>query len=173
VVFGNYDPTGNNIYEFTPQGSGRVFVRGDVLQFNDSTLTRPPLGYYYAAWVLKRDSANAITDTVYLGPLTAPFPNREQSLFNADSVIAAPSVQIVGIPPNVVGDWTGAAPLGIIAATVRVSADTMPVFNGGAKPFIGTADALITLQSKNAEEGRMGPAILFRVSLPGIIRFGE
>jgi hypothetical protein len=73
----------------------------------------------------------------------------------------------------VVGDWTGAAPLGIIAATVRVSADTMPVFNGGAKPFIGTADALITLQSKNAEEGRMGPAILFRVSLPGIIRFGE
>jgi hypothetical protein len=141
---------------------------------NDSSLTRPPLGYYYAAYVVKSDDVtNLPVDTVYLGPITAPFPNREISLRNADSVLVAPEVQVLVIPPNLAGDWANPSPSAILAASTRVSADTVSALMGATGAFRGLTQVFITLESKNAAEGRLGPAILLRAGVPEIVRFGR
>jgi hypothetical protein len=174
LSFGNFAFDPANQYVYVPAGRGRAYFRGDVMVINDSSLSRPPLGYYYAAYVVKSDDVtNLPVDTIYLGPITAPFPDREISLRHADSVLVAPEVQVLVIPPNVAGDWANPAPSAILAASTRVSADTVSALMGATGAFRGITDVFITLESKNAAEGRLGPAILLRAGVPEIVRFGE
>lgn len=174
IVFGNFAFDPADQYVFVPAGRGRAFFRGDVIVINDSSLSRPPLGYYYAAYVVKSDDVtNLPVDTVYLGPVTAPFPNREISLRNADSVLLAPEVQVLVVPPNLAGSWANPSPSAILAASTRASADTVAALMGATGPFRGLTEVFITLESKHAPEGRLGPAILLRAGVPEIVRFGN
>ena len=174
LTFGNFAFDAADQYAYVPAGRGRAYFRGDVMVINDSSLSRPPLGYYYAAYVVKGDDVtNLPVDTVYLGPITAPFPSREVSLRDADSVLVAPEVQVLVIPPNLAGDWANPSPSAILAASTRVSADTVSALMGATGAFRSLTEVFITLESKDATEGRLGPAILLRAGVPGIVRFGE
>jgi hypothetical protein len=159
VSFGFWSADATEQYVY-PLGTarGRAYFRGDVLMVNDSSLPRPPRGYFYATYLIKRDNLNQATDTVYLGPQTAPAPRRDLSLRHADSVVVDPLVQVER---------------SILAASSRVSADS----TGGLDinvPFSGVADVLVTLELKDykVDEARMGPAILLRADVPSIVRVG-
>lgn len=155
-LFGNFDPTVANRFVFSPQGRGRAYIRGTAFVVNDTNLTRPPLGYYYAVFAERLDSAtNMPTDTIYLGELTSA-AQRSISLRNADSIIVDPRVQI-------------ASPPSILAASNRVEAADVGLT--GPNPYRHFARVYVTLESKNASDTRMGPAILLRADLPGIVRF--
>jgi hypothetical protein len=159
LSFGHFDPNPASRYVYVPQGRGRTYVRGDILLINDSSLTRPPQGYFLAAYAVKWDADNNIVDTLYLGPQRSPFPRREISLRDADVQIVDPLVQTT-VPPQ------------ILAASVRVDADTVAGLSG-ANPYAGIAEIFVTLESKNAVDARMGPAILLRATVPEIIRFPQ
>lgn len=161
VRFGFWSAAPESLYVYVigPQ-RGRATFRGDVMVVNDSSLPRPPRGYFYATYLVKRDDANLPIDTVYLGPQTSPPPRRDISLRDADSVIVDPLIQ-TSPPPQ------------ILAAAARASADT----TGGLDvnvPFRGVADAFVTLELKNykIDEARMGPAIVLGANVPTIVRNG-
>ena len=161
LLFGNYggaNPTDDFVY--VPTGRGRAYIRGSVLVINDSSLTRPPLGYYYAGFAVKGDSAKAPIDTVYLGEFTAPFPRRNLSLFNADSVIVDPLVQPAG-------------QRAVLAASIRLDADTVAGLGPQSNPFLGFTEVFVTLESKNKVPNRLGPVIVLRAALPDVVRLGR
>ena len=161
VRFGYWSAKPESLYVYTIGSQrGRATFRGDVMVVNDSSLPRPPRGYFYATYLIKRDDANQPLDTVYLGPQTSPAPRRDISLRDADSLVVDPLVQTL-TPPQ------------ILAAASRASADT----TGGLDvnvPFRGIADVLVTLELKNfkIDEARMGPAIILRADVPTIVRNG-
>lgn len=158
--FGSYGGAPANDFIYVATGRGRAYVRGNILIINDSSLTRPPLGYYYAAFAVKGDSAKAPIDTLYLGAFTAPFPRRNLSLFNADSVIVDPLVQPEG-------------QRAVLAASVRLDADTVSTLGSQSNPFLGFTEVFVTLESKNKVPDRLGPVIILRAALPDIIRLGR
>jgi hypothetical protein len=162
VRFGYWSAASDSLYVY-PLGTqrGRAMFRGNVLMVNDSSLPRPPRGYFYATYLIKRaDDNNAPVDTVYLGPQTSPAPRRELSLRHADSVVVDPLVQL-NTPPQ------------ILAASARIEADTTGGLDVNAA-FRGVADVLVTLELKSykVDEGRMGPAIILRADVPTIVRNG-
>jgi hypothetical protein len=161
VRFGFWSAVADSLYIY-PVGAqrGRATFRGNILVVNDSSLPRPPRGYFYATYLIKRDDNNAAIDTVYLGPQTSPAPRRDISLFNADSVVVDPLVQ-VNNPPQ------------ILAAAARAEADTVGGLDVNA-PFRGVADVLVTLELKEhkVDPARLGPAIILRADAPTIVRNG-
>ena len=157
LKFGTFDPRPDSAYVFVPAGRGLASVLGNVLMITDSSLARPPRGYYYAAWAILRDTANAITDTVFLGELTAPPPRRNVSLRNADESIVDPVV--VAQPPL------------ILAAANRVRADTLGL--GAAQPFKNFANVYVTLENKRGNEATASPTIILSGEVPGIVRLGQ
>ncbi|MEJ7810282.1 MAG: hypothetical protein WKG32_07695 [Gemmatimonadaceae bacterium] len=171
LVFGNFTVNRDSMYVFTPGGSGRVYVRDDVIIVNDSSLPRPPLGFYYATYALKRDSVNAAIDTIFLGAQHSPYPRRNISLIDADSVQADPEAQVDVIPSNYPGSWARPSPRAILFASTRASSDTIAALvDPKGKKFAGIAQIFVSLESKNALQGRLGPAIVFRADLPNIVR---
>lgn len=163
--FWSRNPDSLYVYPVGPQ-RGRVLFRGNVMLVNDSSLPRPPRGYFYATYAIKRDDNNQPIDTIYLGPQTAPAPRRDMSLRDADSLIVDPLIQTAGTSTN-------ASPQ-ILAASTRASADTV----GGLElntPFSGVADVLVTLELKNykVDEARLGPAHVLRAEVPTIVRVGR
>lgn len=162
--FWSRNPDSLYVYPVGPQ-RGRVLFRGDVILVNDSSLPRPPRGYFYATYALKRDNNNQPIDTIYLGPQTSPAPRRSISLRNADSVIVDPLVQTPGTS-------TARSPQ-ILAASTRASADTVTGLDVN-NAFSGVADVLVTLELKNykVDEARLGPAIVLRAEVPTIVRNG-
>lgn len=166
VRFGFWSVSPDSLYEY-PVGPqrGRALFRGNVLFVNDSSLPRPPRGYFYATYLVKRDDNNQPIDTIYLGPQTAPPPRRDISLRDADSVIVDPTIQTPG--------FTNIRSPQIIAAAARASADTVAGIDVNV-PFRGVADVLVTLELKNykVDEARLGPAIVLRADVPTIVRNG-
>lgn len=134
---------------------GRVEVRGKIMVLNDSNYFRPPVGYYYNAYAIKFDSTGKFQDTVYLGRRTSPYPART-SLYEADKSNPA---------PDVVFD----SPLVIFAMATRVSTDTLPKANG-TPPWLDFGAVRINIESKYAQEGRMGPATVMQATLPKSVR---
>ena len=160
LKFGFYSASADSLYAYPlGTGRGRVFFRGNVLTIEDSSLAAPPRGYFYAAYAIKRDTNAVPVDTLYLGPLTSPFPNR-LSLRNADSIIVDASVQRGRPSPQ------------ILASSVRVDADTIPGYDGET-PFAGLSEILITLESKDKTDDRLGTQVILRAPVPGHIRNPE
>lgn len=165
--FGNFHPTTAKQYAFIPSGRGRGALVPDknVLIIDDSLLARPPKGYYYETFLVKRDTVPAqkffSMDTISLGPQTAPAPRRSISLYGADS---AQVDQVVQAPP-------GLPQLQIIyAAASRVDADTFPrltqkPLTGTTNPFFGVANVYVTLEHKLGLP-LMSPAIILSAAAP-------
>lgn len=163
--FGNFVGDVFKQYVFTTSGRGRVYVRDDVLQVSDSSLSRPPKGYFYAVYGVKRNAQNVASDTIYFGELHSPYPNRATSLRNADSLIVDASVQ----PPSAAR--IDAGNVMIIAGSVLThSADITKLASATTNPYAGIAQILVTLESKHKTDARLGPAIVLTSDLPGIVR---
>jgi hypothetical protein len=157
--FGNFAFRAANEYRFSPVGRGRGDVLGSVLTLDDSSLARPPVGYYYSAALVQRDSAsNSPMDTLDLGAQTAPYPRRGVSLFDADVGTPDPVVQV--------------APPSIAAAASRLVADTVPTLASRALPYKGFAEVRITLESKYGRPDVMAPTIVVSGTVPGVVRYG-
>lgn len=160
ISFGNFDPDPDLDYDFAATGRGRVAFRENVLVIDDSALARPPEGYYYAAWLVMRDSTtNAVEDSVPLGPQTAPFPRRNVSLYDADVQLPDPVVQ--------------ASPPSITAAGNRVDADTVVALGDGRAAFRDVAQIFITLEAKRGDPGPMSPSIVLSGAVPDAVRFAR
>jgi hypothetical protein len=157
--FGNFAPKPANEYRFAAVGRGRGDVLGRVLTLDDSSLARPPVGYYYAAALVKRDSTtNAATDTLDLGAQTAPWPRRAVSLIDADVSVPDPVVQV--------------APPSIAAAASRIVADTVQGLVLESHPYKGFAEVRITLESKYGRADVMAPTVVVSGTVPGVVRYG-
>jgi hypothetical protein len=148
VRFGNFSVDPADEYRYTATGRGRGGVRGNILIVDDSALARPPVGYYYAAWVVRRDDTGNAIDTLVLGEQTAPFPDRSVSLRDADIDLVHP----------VVLDF----PMSILAASSRIQLS-------GADPFIGFEDVWVTLENKLGTEDAAAPTIVLSGLVPEIV----
>lgn len=171
--FGNYAglPADQYLYSNTP-ARGRGFFWGNILQVTDSTLARPPLGYYYAVYAVKFVAPGQTNgDTLFVGELTSPPPRRNLSLYNSDSVRTDPLV-VLDLPPS------------ILVGGARVSADTIAKLpksacantaNTGSCPFIGYTDVWLTLESKNGfrGDGGLSPNRILRGVVPFVITSGQ
>jgi hypothetical protein len=158
IRFGNFGIRASQEYRFVPVGRGRGAIGDDFVVFDDSSLMRPPVGYYYAGVLIKQDATNKPVDTLDLGPQTAPLPRRNVSLIDAD----------VSIPDGVVQ----ATPPSIVAAANRVGVDTIAGFEGNTTPFRGFALAYVTLESKYGVPNSPAPTIVLSGTIPGIVRNG-
>jgi hypothetical protein len=158
IRFGNFAIRSSAEYRFTAVGRGRGAIGSDFVVFDDSSLMRPPIGYYYAGVIIKQNAANNPVDSLDLGPQTAPLPRRNISLIDADVSIPDAVVQVT--PPS------------IVAAANRVGIDTIPGFEASATPFLGYAVAYVTLESKYGVPNSAAPSIILSGTIPGIVRNG-
>lgn len=158
IRFGNFALRSSGEYRFTPVGRGRGAIGDDFVVFDDSSLMRPPVGYYYAGVLIKADAANKQVDSLDLGPQTAPLPRRNISLIDAD--VSIPDAVVQTTPPS------------IVAAANRVSVDTIAGFEGNTTPFLGYALAYVTLESKYGVPKAASPTIVLSGVIPGIVRNG-
>ncbi|MEP6765498.1 MAG: hypothetical protein ABJB66_14380 [Gemmatimonadaceae bacterium] len=163
IRFGNFKPRPAEAFIYTTNSAngiaprGRIEVRGPIFVVNDSNYFRPPVGFYYAAYLIKLDSLNKVTDTLYLGRRTTPYPSYI-SLYNADKTNPDPT-NVFDNPPVV------------YAMGSRLNADTIAKAKSSDGLFWRDFGVLnITLENRFAQEGRMGPNIITTVALPGSIR---
>ena len=150
-VFGNYSPDPAKLYAFPLVGRGRAAIRANQLFADDSSLGRPPVGYYFAAYSVGVDTATgAVIDTVALGELSAPWPRESRSLRDAD----------VGLVDEVVSD----RPFAIAASSLRY---TGPVgFN-----WVGYSTVLLSLKNKQADAAVLPPNRVLVGNVPTSIAF--
>lgn len=138
----NEDPTLQYVYKAT--GRGTAGVRDNVLIVDDSLLSRPPVGYYYATHLLRAvpnatDTTLRDTATFALGAQHLPYPHRDQSLENADVEL---------IPGYVIDN-----PPTVLYAGVRLKVDTLTAAGtvNQAQPFAYYRQVLVTLESKKGD----------------------
>jgi hypothetical protein len=124
---------------------------------NDSSLARPPIGYYYALWALKPALGSEAADTIFLGDQRSPHPRRDISHFDADVSVPDPLVVLTN-PPS------------ILAGSVRVSADSLGL--PSEFPWKGFTEIWVTLEPKAGIRGRMGVMRIANGFVPGVITLG-
>jgi hypothetical protein len=143
---------------FIPTIRGRGFFQGPLLMVNDSSMARPPVGYYYALWAIKAPLGTEPGDTVFLGDQRSPWPRRDISHFDADVSIPDPLV-VLANPPS------------ILAGSIRVSADTLGLPSDF--PWKGFTEVWVTLEPKAGIRGRMGVMRIATAFAPGVINLGQ
>jgi len=162
--FGNFRANPDSQYVFNATGRGLASVFGNIFIASDSGLARPPMGFYYAGYLIRRDSTtNAITDTVRLGPLLSPFP-RYASLLDADQSLVDPVVQdpkLPGVPRS---------PL-ITAGVHRISADTISALSGTL--YKNVSEYLLTIEAKAGREDVASPSVIVSANTPDVVRYGK
>lgn len=159
LTWGAFNPTAGPTYTFTVAGRGLGGFREDELSIDLNDLSRPPSGYYYKAWLVDVNGGATGTDTLYVpvDTLRSPFPERTL-LFDADSALVASVVQ--ESPPI------------ISAANIRNFAGNMGL-STGTLPFAAYENVIITLAPKGSNPATPGPSIVFRASIPSIVKTGS
>ena len=172
MKFGNFAPRLSEEFVYAGQVTsgistivprGKVSVRGPVLVAMDTNFYRPPKGFFYAAWAIRFDTLGfqQLDNSIYLGPTTTPFPDR-QSLRDADSVIVDPR-------------YVFESPYVIEAMATRARADTISALSGRTEMFWENFGRfIITLENKaslpaNGTPLRPGPAIVMSAVLPSSV----
>ena len=162
--FGNFHADPSLQYVFLPagRGAGAVLENENILVINDSSLSRPPIGYFYATALVTREDGDNFNnvDTIPLGPQTAPFPRRNVSLFNADIEQVDEVVQVALPNPQ------------IFAAQTRVDGDEVPGLATTGNPFRGVALFVVTLESKFGTDA-VSPVIILAGASPAGIRLRD
>jgi hypothetical protein len=166
VRFGNFGPLAIDQYLFIPTIRGRGAFQGPILIVNDSSLSRPPRGYFYAFWAIKAAVGTTPGDTIYLGEQRSPYPRRDISQRDADVSNPDPLV-ILTTPPE------------ILAGSIRVSADTLGLTGTTCAddtpgcPWKGVTEIWVTLEPKAGFSGRMGVMRIANAFAPGVITLGQ
>ena len=162
--FGNFhaNPAQEYVFRVAGRGRGAVLENENILVINDSALSRPPIGYYYATALVTREDGDNFNnvDTIPLGPQTAPYPRRNVSLFNADIEKVDEVVQVVLPNPQ------------IFAAQTRVDGDDVPGLATTGNPFRGVALVLVTLESKFGTDA-VSPATILAGAAPAGVRLRD
>jgi hypothetical protein len=153
---------------------GRIEVRGDVFTVNDSNYFRPPVGYYYKAWVIRTGNFGVFADTFSLGDKASPYPRRI-SFKDADVSVPDPVSMYVSGTPCAPGatECPTQQPV-IVASQHRASASVLGIPQNPDPKFAPfTWDEIawtyVTLQNKAAPEDRMGGVVIMSVNHPGSI----
>jgi hypothetical protein len=157
VRFGNFAPNPDDEYIFTPAGRGLVGVWDNLLVVDDSALSLPPEGYYYAT-VLTRgiDTGTEIeTEEIFLGPQRAPYPDRGVSLFDAD---IDPDLHRVVLE----------SPPSIEAASERVAIDTIATGVPAEQPFRLFQNVIVSLEPKQGVP-TFSKSIILTATFPDIV----
>ena len=149
LTFGNFTAKAADRYAYFINGHGEGGVRGTTLIVDDSSLARPPMGYYYGAFLVNADG----TDTLYLGELTAPFPRRNISLRDADASVVDPVVQTN--PP--------------LIATASLLFDGSKAGLTGTLPYENLTNFYISLLAKAGKTGELPPNVITSATLPDIV----
>ncbi len=157
--FGNYAPTLAEEYLYSPAIRGRGHFRGDVFQLTDSTMPRPPKGFYYGAFFYRPVFGAVAGDTAYIMDQHSPYPKRHLTQYDAD---------MTSIDPDNVLD----TPRMIVAGGYRISADTLSRFSGDT-PYAGFTEVWVTLQAKEGIRNRMATWRIATGSIPGVITTGD
>lgn len=166
LKFGNWAPLALNEYLFSATPArGRTYIQANVMETDDSTLARAPMGYYYALFAVKAPPVGQLTggDTLFMGELTSPWPRRNLSLYNSDSLVTDPLV-VLNVPPS------------ILSASGRMSADTIPKLSANAAagtPYKGYTELRLNLESKNGFRGQMGAGRILAGAIPFFITVGQ
>ena len=166
--YGNYATSADDQFVFPFVGRGGAQFRGDLVVINDSSIARPPRGYFYSAWLVRRDTLNQVIDYLDLGPMTTPFPSRT-SLKDADVSIVDPAFVYDNPYAILAGAWRfdwDNAPADVRNASLgatRVKQENL------SKPFAGFSELIITLEHKLGAEAIPSPHILLRASVPGVV----
>jgi hypothetical protein len=155
LIFGNYAPAVADQYQYVNSIRGRGGFRGPVLMVTDSLMSRPPRGFYFAAYAFKAALGGITPDTVYLGEQRSPYPNRSLSQRDADIRITDPE--------NVFDQ-----PYQIRAGQFRLSADSIAKLPA-TTPWKEYFEVWVTLQNKAAQDGRMGPNRVAFGVIPAVI----
>jgi hypothetical protein len=144
--FGTFNEDPAKSYVFKATGRGTAGVRDNILIVDDSLLSRPPVGYYYATHLTRittkaaPDEAGTLDTTAYsLGAQHLPYPHRDQSLENADVTL---------IPGYVVDN-----PPTVLYAGVRLNIDTLTTAGtvNQKQPYVNFRQVLVTLESKKGD----------------------
>jgi hypothetical protein len=177
IRFGNWGPTPTTQYLFVGTARGRAITQGRVLMASDSSLSRPPIGYFYSVWLVKRlVGQTSGGDTLFAGFQTSPWPRRHLSQFNADSIITDPVV-VIDFPRQ------------ILAGSVRLDADTLPSILNPANtedaagntipacvaygcPYLGYNELWVSLKPKDGVSSLMGVSRVMFASIPPVITNG-
>jgi hypothetical protein len=164
LKFGYFHVKPESLYVYISVGRGTGGVRDNILLLDDSAMTRPPLGFFYATYMVVRDTNNAVVDTLALGAQTAPYPRRGISLYDADASVVDAVVQLT--PPA------------ILAAALRINGDTIAAlsgnstFTGPAHRFRGVSDVWVVLQSKLGDPTAAPPNAILTGALPSVVTKG-
>ncbi|MEK6767904.1 MAG: hypothetical protein AABY85_02825 [Gemmatimonadota bacterium] len=160
LKFGNFNQDATLAFSFTAAGSGSAGFRSDEVQADLFQLARPPVGYYYRAWLVVL-TGTQVTAWTNLGAITAPYPRSATSLDDAD---VSQSDQVV-------------LPYSIYQARARAFAGDLTLTPGGTPLSPDATGAnwyrdftyfAVTLQPK-AGTG-IGQTQILRGDLPDILR---
>jgi hypothetical protein len=180
VVWGRLDLANLATRVFAQAGSGFGGIRGDEVSVDFTSLARPPVGYYYQAWLQDVNGPDTLEtatgdyivgkDTFYLAvdTLRAPFPGRAL-LFDADASIPDPVVQ--DVPPMI-----SAANIRTFAGNIGLDLTRLCVVTNPARgfcPFGRFDNYLVTLEPKGSSPTSPSPTIVFTSSLPGLAKTGR
>ncbi len=170
--WGNITATGGATYVFTPAGRGLGGFRAEELSVDVNDLARPPIGYYYKAWLVDVNSGPNGTDTVYVAvdTLRSPFPARSL-LFNADSTEAEDPSVVLATPHVITGGQFRnlASAMGLDVNQACNPQDP----TRGTCPFFHFEQFMITLEPKGSDAALPGPSVVFVASVPSIVRSGR
>ena len=153
VRFGNFEPNPDDEYEFTAAGRGLVGVWDNLLVVDDSALSLPPKGYYYAT-VLTRGIEGG-TEELFIGPQRAPYPDRGVSLYDAD------------IDPNL-HRVVLESPPSIEAASERLAIDTIATGVVAEQPFRLFQNVIVSLEPKQGVP-TFSKSIILTATFPSIV----
>jgi hypothetical protein len=164
--FGNYATAVEDEFLFPFVGRGGADFRGNIVVINDSSIARPPRGYFYNAWLVRRDTLGGVIDNLDLGAMTTPFPSRT-SLVDADVSIVDPAF-VYDEPYAILAgawrfDWNN-APAEIRSANLSATRVT-----DTGRPFAGFTEVIVTLEHKLGAAGVPSPHILLRAPVPGVV----
>ena len=172
--FGNFNPAAAKEYVFIASGRGRgaLVPETNVLIVDDSLLARPPMGYYYETFLVKRDD-NVVfnaTDTISAGPQTAPPPRRNLSLYSADSNDIEGIVQDPPGFPSLQLIFAAATRVNCTAGTCTNSlGNPVPRLAATGNAYRRVANIYVTLEHKLGT-ALMSPAIILNGVAPPPIR---
>lgn len=171
IAWGRLDLANLATRVFVAAGTGLGGFRGDEVSVDLTAMARPPVGYYYQAWVQDVNGPDGSgTDTVYVAvdTLRAPYPGRAL-LVDADNSLPDPVVQ--DVPPEIsaASFRNFAASMGLDVARLCSSADPAR----GACPFGAFENFIVTLEPKGSNPASPSPTILFTASLPTLVKTGR
>lgn len=150
-----------NDYVFPAAGSGRAGIRGPEISVDFTNVARPPVGFYYAGYIVDSLGAGVLVDTLRSAYSGVTSESRV-SLFDADVNDLLPSVVEDGIRASQVRNC-------VAGSNTRNCANTLSL--SGTPVFGAFVSFVLAVEPKGAGAG-MGPGQSHAGTVPEVVREG-